>query len=72
MQDSLQPENVAHVFVTVAGGVAYVAQAPENTRVHIIDFDDLGSDFETAFGKFSPEEKAFYFAMEEKQRRLAD
>lgn len=60
MHDSYQSEpSREHIFVTVVGGVAYVAEAT-TVNVHIIDYDDLKADFEGAFGRLSPEERAFY------------
>ncbi len=52
------------VFITVSGGVAYVAQAPESVKVHIIDYDDLGSDFGRTFSKLAPEARSFYLKLE--------
>lgn len=49
-----QIANELHVFVTVAGGFAYVASAPESVKVHIIDYDDLKADFDQTFAQFSP------------------
>ena len=59
-----------NVFITVAGGVAYVAEVPDSVRVHIIDYDDLRDDFQFAFGRLSPEEQAFYWRLEEALPRL--
>lgn len=50
----------SHVFVTVAGGVAYVARTPPNVKVHIIDYDDLKVDFKQAFDQLSSEAQSFY------------
>jgi hypothetical protein len=57
-------EEVSHVFVTVAGGVAYVARAPKNVLVHIIDYDDIACDAHSALRNFTSEEMAFYNEME--------
>lgn len=56
---------VQHVFVTVSGGVAYVASAPEAVKVHVIDYDNIEADFEAAFRHLSPEAQAFYRQSEE-------
>lgn len=50
----------SHVFVTVAGGVAYVARTPPNVKVHIIDYDDLKADFKHTFDQLSSEAQSFY------------
>jgi len=69
MRDSSSQEMaVSHVFITVAGGVAYAAKAPKNVAVHIIDYDDIASDPEPTFRNFSPEEKAFCQEMEKGAR----
>ena len=62
MQKQSVPNDTAtqHVFVTVAGGVAYVAGVPETVAVHIIDYDDLKADFEFTFNQLSPEAQDFY------------
>jgi hypothetical protein len=52
------------VFITVVGGVAYVAEAPEGVDVHIVDYDDLKEDFGATFRSLSPEEKEFYWRAE--------
>ena len=67
MKNQLAPNTTAthHVFVTVAGGVAYMAKAPENVEVHIIDYDDLEADFELTFSRLSSEAQAFYLRTEE-------
>jgi hypothetical protein len=49
-----------HVFVTVVGGVAYVAKASEGVKIHVIDYDDLKADFEKTFSRLSPEAQAYY------------
>jgi hypothetical protein len=64
MQNSTKETAVRHVFITVAGGVAYVAKAPENTAVHIIDHDDIESDPELTLRNLSPAERAFLGEME--------
>ena len=48
------------VFVTVSGGVAYVADAPDGVRVHVLDYDDLKCDFGESFRRLSPEARSFY------------
>jgi hypothetical protein len=53
-------EVIQHVFITVAGGVAYVANSPELVKVHVIDYDELKADFEIAFNRLSPEAQAYY------------
>lgn len=53
-----------HVFVTVVGGVAYVAEAPDSVEVHIIDYDDLKEDFGATFRSLSVEEREFYWRTE--------
>lgn len=58
------------VFITVAGGVAYVADAPGSVRVHIIDYDDLKDDFQFAFDRLSPEGQAFYLRLESAATQL--
>ncbi len=50
-----------HVFITVAGGVAYVASAPETVKIHVIDYDNLEADFDSTFSQFTIEERAFYW-----------
>lgn len=74
--ESQKPSNKApvteHVFVTVVGGVAYVAKAPESVQVHVIDYDDLAAGFGPTFGALSPEAKAFYFAAEQSLRTAAN
>ncbi|MGD1105597.1 MAG: hypothetical protein ABR865_01025 [Terracidiphilus sp.] len=57
-------QTVSHVFVTVAGGVAYVAKAPKGVAVHIIDYDDIASDAQSTLRNFTSEEMAFYKEME--------
>ncbi len=52
------------VYITVSGGVAYVAQTPENVEVRIIDFDNLKADYNGAIASLSPEERAFLRVME--------
>jgi len=47
------------VFINVSGGVAYVAEAPDGVEVHIIDYDDLESNFEKSFRQLSPAAQAF-------------
>jgi hypothetical protein len=54
------PATSENVFITVSGGVAYLASAPETIKVHIIDYDNLGEDFDTTFNYLSPEAQAFY------------
>lgn len=51
---------IHHVYVTVSGGVAYIAQAPKGVEVHILDYDNLKADFDATFSKFSREEREFY------------
>jgi hypothetical protein len=53
-----------NVFITVAGGVAYVAQSPESVKVYIIDCDDLRADFDLTFGRLAPEAQAFFLKLE--------
>lgn len=60
------------VFVTVRGGVAYLAEAPESVEVHIIDYDDLNDDFVSAFNRLSPVEQAFYRRTEAAATKLAE
>lgn len=64
-------ERIQHVFVTIAGGVGYVARAPENIEVHIIDYDDLKADFDETFKGLSPEAQSFYREMETATNKLA-
>jgi hypothetical protein len=59
---SSQNTNQQHVFITVSGGVAYIASAPKSVTVHIIDYDDLKADFNQTFAQFTPAEKAFYWS----------
>jgi hypothetical protein len=61
MRNQMAPDrkSAEQVFITVSGGVAYVAQAPETVNVHIIDYDELKADFEPAFLRLSPEAQAF-------------
>ena len=57
-------EEIQHVFVTVAGGVGYVAKTLKNIEVHIIDYDDLEADFDETFKRLSPEAQSFYREMD--------
>jgi hypothetical protein len=64
LRDALEgsrPTILRHAFITVSGGVAYVAHEPDAVRVHIIDFDDLKCDFGDAFPRLSEEARAFYW-----------
>jgi hypothetical protein len=49
-----------NVFITVAGGVAYVASAPESVKVHIIDYDNLKADFDKTFQQLAPAAQDYY------------
>jgi len=70
MQNQPSPNGTTanHVFITVAGGVAYIAQAPESVQVHVIDYDDLEADFGRTFGSMSSEARAFYLMAEKSLR----
>src|SRR5271165_1868112 len=42
-------EGTLDAFVTVSGGVAYVAKTSPDVKVHLIDYDNLESDFGATF-----------------------
>ncbi len=54
-----QAEQTQHVYVTVRGGVAYAAQVPDGIELHILDFDNLNSDYEATLASYSEDERSF-------------